>query len=234
MGLSETIVAAMIGASATVSAAGFQWMKARTSSNVKPRRSALRAALTLLALVLTSAVGGFAYSELRAQGARAEIARLRDEMNGQLQALVIENDRRANDARLLPQTGSSEALVQLAPCVRSGAEGDGPAPICESASISPVTLCTQIPATAERLGVERYSRPLEGSADWQPHASETGTQALDVSFADASPSYAATTDLSAVCVQVWNKDPARAQVARIVVRYRGPQATVRETAVAAR
>ncbi len=233
MGLSETIVAAVIGASATLSAAGFQLMKARSQSTVRPRRSALRAALTLVALVVASAVGGYAYSELRADDARQDIARLRAEIGSQLQALAIADEKRAETMQAAPPVVSSEALVQLAPCVRNGAEGDGPTPLCDPASATPVTLCTQIPATAERLGSDRYSRPLDGAGDWQSHTNETADQTVDVAFVDASPTYAAAAGLVPVCVNVSNEDPVHARIARIVVRYRA-QPVPPQPAVASR
>lgn len=220
MGLSETIIAAMIGASATLSAAGFQLMKARAPASAKPRRSALRAALTLVALVVASAVGGYAYSELRAQGAREEIARLRTEMNGQMQALLVASERQAAPQPQATEPAWSEALVRLPPCTRSGSESDGPAPLCEPASIAPVTLCTQIPASARPLGIERYSRPADGDNAWRAYPAEGDTGALDVSFTDAAPALAASADLVPVCVTVRSEDPARSQIARLVVRYR--------------
>ena len=226
MGLSETIVAAVIGASATVSAAGFQLMRARSPASAKPRRSVLRTALTLVALVLASAVGGYAYSELRAEGARDEITRLRAGLHEQLQALVAEKERHAVADRPLPQAAASEALVQLAPCVRNDAEGEGPAPVCDPAATAPVMLCTQIPAAAERLDVERYSRSLEAGADWRMHPDEAETQTLTMAFADTPANYAAPADLLPVCVNVSSRDPAHTQVARLVVRYRARQAAL--------
>ena len=233
MGLSETIVAAIIGASATVSAAGFQWMRVRAPATAKPRRSALRAALSLVALVVASAFGGYAYSELRAAGAREEIARLRAAMNDQMQALVVANERQAAANQAAPRVLSSEALVQLAPCTRSVAEGEGPSRLCEAAAVAPLTLCTQIPATAQRLGVEHYSRPLDDSGDWHAHPDAGDDRPPDVSFVEASPAAAAGAELAPVCVNVRSEDPARVQVARIVVRYR-PLPAMASPAVAAR
>lgn len=224
VGLSETIVAAIIGASATVSAAGFQLMRARQPTGAKPRRSAVRTALTLIALVLASAVGGYAWSELRAEGARDEIARLRTGMHDQLQALLAERERHAVADQPLPQVVSSEALVKLAPCVRSGAEGEGPAPVCDTAATAPVMLCTQIPAAAERLDVERYTRSLEAGADWRMQPGDPDTQNPDLIFTDVPADYAAPADLLPVCVNVSNRDPANARFARLVVRYRARRA----------
>ena len=216
MGLSETIVAAIIGASATVSAAGFNLLRARTPPGTKPRRGTLRSASLLAVLVIASAAGGFAYSEFRAQGAREELARLRAAMDAQLQSLVHCEERAAQPP---VEPASSEALVQLAPCVRSAPEVDGPAPACLAAT-APITLCTQVPAAAERLGVELYSRPLGDPGAWQRHAPADDPGGLDVAFAAVADATAGGIEAAAVCVDVRSEDPGRTQVARLVVRYR--------------
>ena len=74
MNLSEPVMAAMIGATATVCTAMFQlvvnWRKAAQD---KPRaRGGLRSLLWMLTLMTAAAVGGFAYAEYRAQGTRGE------------------------------------------------------------------------------------------------------------------------------------------------------------------
>jgi hypothetical protein len=55
------------------------------------------------------------------------------------------------------------------------------------------------------------------------HPDEPVTQAVDMSFADVPADYAAPADLLPVCVNVSNRDPAYAHVARLVVRYRTRQ-----------
>jgi hypothetical protein len=84
MGLSETIVAAMIGAIATVSTALFQIftaLRTRNKVDVKPRRgSAMRSVLAVLALMVASAAGGFLYSELLRQRGGEEIRAMRQEL----------------------------------------------------------------------------------------------------------------------------------------------------------
>ena len=71
MGLSETILAAMIGAIATVSAAIFQLVMAwRSKSKVdsRPKKgTALRSIVSVMALMVASAAGGFLFSEFLKQ-----------------------------------------------------------------------------------------------------------------------------------------------------------------------
>src|SRR5215217_3950026 len=84
MGLSETILAAMIGAIATVSAAIFQLVMAwRSRSKVDTRSkkgSTMRSILAVLALMVASAAGGFLYSEFIKQRNSEDMRAMRDEL----------------------------------------------------------------------------------------------------------------------------------------------------------
>src|SRR5262245_42964395 len=90
MGMSETIMAAMIGALATVLTAMFQlvlnWRNATKTEKKAP--GGLRSLLWMLALLGAAAVGGFAYAEYRAQEARGEAALLREDLHRELKALA--------------------------------------------------------------------------------------------------------------------------------------------------
>lgn len=84
MGLSETIMAAMIGAIATVTTALFQIFtafRARGKVDTKPKRgSATRSILAVLALMVASAAGGFLYSQLLQQRDAEDIRAMRHEL----------------------------------------------------------------------------------------------------------------------------------------------------------
>src|SRR5262249_10471486 len=91
MGMSETILAAMIGAGATMATAMFQLFysfKARARTESRPRRSVMRSMLAVLALMLASAVGGYLYSELLKQHATEDLRAMRQEMHDQLEAIT--------------------------------------------------------------------------------------------------------------------------------------------------
>jgi len=75
MDFSETIIAAMIGAGATIATATFQLFAAFRSrkADLRPKRSSgFRSALAVFGLVLGAAVAGFAYSELRMERERED------------------------------------------------------------------------------------------------------------------------------------------------------------------
>lgn len=84
MGLSETILAAMIGAIATVTTALFQIFtafRARSKADTKPKRgTALRSILAVLALMGASGAGGFLYSQLLQQRDAEDIRAMRHEL----------------------------------------------------------------------------------------------------------------------------------------------------------
>src|SRR5262245_66411188 len=80
MGLSETIVAAIIGALATMLTAIFGLMRNRAPAESRPKKNRVRSTFAMIALVLGAVVGGYAWSELRAVGAREEIAALRADL----------------------------------------------------------------------------------------------------------------------------------------------------------
>src|SRR5262245_57587917 len=114
MGLSETILAAMIGAAATMLTATFQLFlafRARTKSESKPKRSGVRSLLSVFAIILASAVGGFAYSELRAERSREDIRDLRAELTEQFRALAASSSARLDQLRGM--SGESSGLLTL-------------------------------------------------------------------------------------------------------------------------
>src|SRR5678815_6142065 len=76
MGLSETIVAAIIGALATMATAIVQLVRNRAPSDgrPKPKKSRMRSALATIALMIGCIVGGYAWSALRAVSAKEELA----------------------------------------------------------------------------------------------------------------------------------------------------------------
>jgi uncharacterized protein HemX len=93
MGLSETILAAMIGALATVTTALFQLytsFKASRKNSVdsRPKRaSTMRSALAVLALMVASGAGGFLYSEFMKQRSAEDMRAMRNELQ-EMRALI--------------------------------------------------------------------------------------------------------------------------------------------------
>ncbi len=112
MGLSETILAAMIGALATVTTALFQIFssfKQQRSSRVdtKPKKgSALRSVLAVLALMVASAAGGFLYSEFMKQRAAEDMRAMRDELK-EMRSMIAAEREAARTEVAAPATPAS-------------------------------------------------------------------------------------------------------------------------------
>src|SRR5262245_6270966 len=140
MGLSETIVAAMIGAAATMVTAMFQLslsLRSKGKLESKPKKNSMtRTLFAVFAIIMASAVGGFAYSELRAERVREDIRGLRTELKEQLHAFAASNGRTESSLAATPGFGGALTLAsaQLAP------EGS-------SESIMRVAACRARPAT---------------------------------------------------------------------------------------
>ena len=126
MGLSETILAAMIGAIATITTALFQIFtafRARGKIDLKPKRgTTLRSILAVLALMVASGAGGFLYSQLLQQRDADDIRAMRHELRElrDLTAATIRQrdyaaddgahqETEGGDATTLPAAYSSDA-----------------------------------------------------------------------------------------------------------------------------
>src|SRR5687767_6573628 len=93
MDLSETILAAMIGALATVTTALFQLytgfkQSRKSAADVRPKKgSAMRSMMAVLALMVASAAGGFLYSEFMKQRSAEDMRAMRNELQ-ELRSLI--------------------------------------------------------------------------------------------------------------------------------------------------
>ncbi len=153
MGISETIVASIIGALATMLTAIFQLVRNRAPSDgrPKPKKNRMRSVLATIALMIGCIVGGYAWSSLRAVSAKEELAATMEaEFTKQFAALAARQNPEAaalrtarTHRRAIParngETGSAESLAHLPPC-RIHAQPD---------EVGPVT-CTDARGAAHR------------------------------------------------------------------------------------
>src|SRR3954468_13495449 len=122
MGLSETIVAAIIGALATMATAIVQLIRNRAPSDgrPKPKKNRMRSVLATIALMIGCVVGGYAWSALRAVSAKEELtATMQAEFSRQFAEFAARQTPQQPGAALVARaagTGAAEALVQLPPC----------------------------------------------------------------------------------------------------------------------
>jgi hypothetical protein len=237
VGLSETLLAAMIGATATVGTALFNlylsWRRQAADRRVSSKGRS-RSLVWTLALMFASAVGGFAYSEYLGQGRRDETHALRLELQQQTQTLassaarleqvrlnaqtVMDDQTRLAEARRRGVEGV-EALVQLPPCkgrVTVGAEH----PACAEADAQRVAVCAVIPASAQVTEVQFFTRPEDSQQPWGESRVVSGQDAGSARFLDAPIERANTESTKQVCYNFthWGGDNGRS--ARIIVRYR--------------
>lgn len=224
MGLSETVLAALIGAAATMVTAVTQLMlalRARMKES-RPRRNATRSALWVLALLVASAVGGFAYSELRAERAREDTRELRRELTQQLQALAQSTAKLellgGNRAAALGPLASGpigdqtiESVVHVAAC-EAGT-------LCDESSATQVELCADVPAVANVTAIELYARSDASSETWAENGVTLDQDFGGGRFARSSFAYPTVSEVRAVCTSLLHWNTAHGHMARMVVRY---------------
>jgi hypothetical protein len=236
MGLSETILAAMIGALATVSAALFQLfmaLRAKSKVEVRPKKgSAMRPILAVLALMVASAAGGFLYSEFMKQRSGEDMRAMRQELK-ELTALIAQGRNSAADATTAqPQSfdapgvlpisveagegveDSVESIVYVPACRRA----DASAP-CGEADAQRIALCGTIPSYARVDGIELFAQPDAVQHAWDGHRAQLEQDLGGARFTGKSFEYAQANELKAVCVNFMHWSSEHPHIARILVQY---------------
>jgi len=234
MNLSETILAAMIGAGATVATATFQLFVAFRSrkADFKPKRgSGLRSTLAVCGLVLGAAVAGFGYSELRIHRDREESRAMEQRISDRLQALNLQlalprdgnaeapTHLAAANANGAPVPGRSEAMVHISAC-RPQTPEYGDAPVgCDAANANRVALCASVPAQASVRELQLFAHAEGDSKPWEKSRVAVNQDLGGARFLDGNYEVEQGTDLKAVCVQFLQWSSERAHVARVVAVY---------------
>lgn len=230
MGLSETIIAAIIGAIATVATAIVQIVKSNSSAESgRPKKSRTRSTFAIIALVLGAMFGGYFWSELRAVGAREEIAALRADLR---LAMRNEASRQAGDtlsaadpgaphpalAARVGTTASAESVAHLPPCrVTPQAEEAGPA-TCDESLATVVAVCAIVPSGALTQAVRIHARVPMSEEPWLER--DAGAPTLGSLHIAPSPSeYPAGADRRAVCMDVSNWSVEQTFAVRLTVDY---------------
>src|SRR3954467_13713521 len=175
MGLSETILAAIIGALATMGTAIFQLVRNRAPSDgrPKPKKNRMRSVFATIALMIGCIVGGYAWSALRAVSAKEELtATMQAEFSRQFAEFAAKQSE-ANAAASGTPVGarnaganSTEALAQLPPCHISAQSADAGPVTCNESSAQAVALCAVIPAGAEISKLRLQARVPKSEAAW--------------------------------------------------------------------
>ena len=231
MGLSETILAAMIGAIATVSGALFQlFMAWRSRSKVdsRPKKgTTARSLLSILALMVASAAGGFLYSEFLKQRNAEDLRAMRDELKD-LRSLIAQgrDQVHASDAPGAQPAGmvmpiamegvedSVESIVYVPACRRTDA-----ATACAEADAQRIALCGTVPAYARVDRIELFAQPDAVQHSWESHKATFEQDLGGARFTGKLFEYAQANELKAVCVNFMQWSSEHPHIARILVQY---------------
>lgn len=239
MDLSETIMAAMIGALATVTTALFQLFSAikdkRGSSKVdaRPKKgSAMRSVMAVLALMVASGAGGFLYSEFIKQRASEDMRAMRGELK-ELRALIASEKEaaRVEAARIAepaPEPSSPLTMAAAMQGVSDSVESvvyvpacrvTGPTAMCAEQDAQRIALCGTIPSYARVDGIQLFAQPDAMQHPWDQHQVSFEQDLGGARFTGNSFEYAQGADLKAVCVNFMQWSSEHPHIARIVVSF---------------
>jgi hypothetical protein len=227
MGLSETIVAAIIGALATMATAIVQLVRNRAPSDgrPKPKKSRMRSAFATIALMIGCIVGGYAWSALRAVSAKEELtATMQAEFTRQFTEFAAkqgQSSAAANGAAIAARNagaGTAEALAHLPPCHISAQSADAGPVACNESMAQPVTLCAAVPAAAQTTKVRVQARVPKSESPWLER--DAGAPTLgSLHFGAATSEYPVSPELRSVCLDVSNWSVEDTLAVRLSVEY---------------
>jgi len=242
MGLSETIIAAIIGAGATMATAIVQLIRnsAPSDGRPKPKKSRMRSLFATIALMIGCIVGGYAWSALRAVSAKEEMqATMQAELSRQFAEFAARQSQAANAANgaAVPagnaDSGSAESLALLPACRISAQSQDAGPVACNEASAQSITLCAAIPARAEATNVRVQARVPKSEAAWEERA--TGAPTLgSLHIGAATSGSPITPELHSVCLDLANYSVEEALAVRLIVDYAVPKPQAGELTASAK
>lgn len=222
MGVPDIIIAASIGAAATVITALlhlFGAIRNKSKSSAPPKRgSTRRSIVAVLALMIASGVGGFMLSELRQERTSRDLRSMRDELSAKLQ-LVESNTARLAAREAISTTTSATAASRHQPVERAAAvyvpACDGGA--CSEAQPQTMALCEAIPAALRVTQVDLFVRAASAQDDWELSRVDFGQDAGGGKFVGGVQEQADANQQTNVCVTFvhWGAEPL---VARMVLR----------------
>jgi hypothetical protein len=235
VGISETIIAAIIGALATMLTAIVQLVRNRapTDGRPKPKKNRLRSVLATVALMIGCIVGGYAWSSLRAVSAKEDLkATMEAEFTKQFEALAarqnpVPADKSANSqtdasGAAIParngEAGSAQSLAHLPPChISSQPDEVGPVTCTERVAQS-IALCASIPSAAHATNVRVQARVPKSESPWLER--DAGAPTLGSLHIAAAPTeYPVSADQRSVCLELSNWSVDDTLAVRVIVDY---------------
>ncbi len=229
MQFSETVLAAMIGAIATLLTALFQLftvLRSRSKLEIRPKKGMTsRSIAAVVALMIASGVGGYLYSELRQQHAGEDLRSMRDELNAKLQLLATTTERLAlsRDTQAQTTTMAPTMAVAVVPATDSAesviyAPGCPASANCTEAGAQKWVLCGAIPSTAQVRKLELFAKPERMQSAWDRAAANFEQDIGGAKFTGSPVEHPQDENRKVVCVDFvhWSSEP---HVARIVIQY---------------
>jgi len=247
--MSDSILAAIIAATATLSASLLQLRfsiareLAARAQGTNGRKKSRAPFIVLFVMIAAAAVAGFSLSQWLMENERAAQGTVEHE----LRARVEEVTRTANqlgiaraeiEAGVLRRIGADGIAVMttVAPCrpavVVSAPGTNGPpgvsseatpppsTPACTETEATSVTLCATIPNSATVSEVELYARPADSDTPWSKNRLLPGMEAAQARFADKYvESPGVDPGTKLVCQGFSHWSAEHARAARMVVRY---------------
>lgn len=247
--MSDSILAAIIAATATLSASLLQLrfsiareLAARAQSPTGRKKS--RAPFVVLfVMIAASGVAGFSLSQWLMENERAAQGTVEHE----LRARVEEVTRTANqlgiaraeiEAGVLRRIGADgiSVMTTVAPCrpavvvsapgtsappgVSSEATPPPPTPACTETEATSITLCATIPNNATVSEVELYARPADSDTPWSKNRLLPGMESSQARFAEKyTESPGVDPGTKQICQGFSHWSAEHARAARMVVRY---------------
>ena len=235
MGLSETILAASIGAAATISTALFQLFSALRTHNARPdsrqkRGSTIKSIVAVVVLMLVSGVGGFLFSEFRSERTANDMHSMRDDINAKLQILAETTSRLA--ARDSMTNGGASVASVMSPVSPASPGQIAPTTVesvifapaclagssCTEANSQPMALCGAIPSTMQARKFELF---IKAASSTEVSKVEFGQDLGGAKFSGPPVEYPQGENRKAVCVNFlhWSEQP---HIATLVVQFGAP------------
>jgi hypothetical protein len=230
MDLSETIVAAIIGALATMGTAIFQLVRNRAPSESRPKKNRTKSVIATIALMIGCIVGGYAWSALRAVSAREEIAAAMEDQYKKQFAEFVASQAAPKAATgedspvpggAIPtrngEAGAADAVAHLPPChVNAQPDEVGPV-LCTERVAQRIELCATVPAASHTTGVRLEARVPKSETAWITR--DAGAATVGSVHVGNTSEYPVSADRRSVCLDVANWSVEDTLAVRITVDY---------------
>jgi hypothetical protein len=237
--ISEPLIAAMIGATATVITALVQlrlsWRKElRERERAQPitKKSRRGPVMAVVVLMIAAAVGGFALSQYFVSLREGDRDALRSDLQSKLSEInatalrleqartserkLIETEVQRADASRQGEEGTAASVV-VGPCKPEGAPGARQP--CTEQSALRITVCARVPAAATVREVQLYVRSEDSKQPWPESRVQPGQDAGEARFADKFSERPEDDAAKQVCQGFANWSHDKSRLARIVVKY---------------